>query len=459
MLVPVSARAQTVVYQNTTTPLAVAEVNGETYLWELYNDLNVNFTTNPGNCPPTSAGFESGNTGANVVVRWLQTGIYYYKVTAQDAVQCTRNFKIGMFKVIPVELEAIITGDTLTGACHQVELDASKSAGDIIKYEWSIIDQGGLLTHQTGISTQFQLAPSFEGTLPADFGVKLTVTNGQGFTHSDTIIIRVDRMPVAEVFTSGQPEKDGTIVIDGAISTGTVVNYRWYTSEGKIVGPANESTVKLFGAGIYTLEITDKHGCTSSKDFKFPLELYHISIYPDYARISITKDTILNVLANDESTIDLVPGTVRVVKSPLQGVTQVNTNGTITYTPRQTFTGRDQFDYEVCDVLNLCSSATVTIDIDDISIIIPGAFSPNGDGLNEHLEYGRLEKYPGSQLYIYTRSGQLVYQSNDYKNDWDGTALKGTITSQQYVPTGTYYYTLKPGGIDRLIKGFIYIAY
>ncbi len=141
LLVPASAGAQTVVYQNTTTPLAVAQVTGNTYVWELYNDLNVNFATNPGNCPPTSAGFESGNTGASVVVRWLQPGIYFYKVTAQDAAQCARNFKIGMFKVIPVEIEAIITGDTLTGACQLVELDASKSIGDIIKYEWSIIDQ------------------------------------------------------------------------------------------------------------------------------------------------------------------------------------------------------------------------------------------------------------------------------------------------------------------------------
>ncbi|NEW84675.1 MAG: gliding motility-associated C-terminal domain-containing protein, partial [Mariniphaga sp.] len=58
-----------------------------------------------------------------------------------------------------------------------------------------------------------------------------------------------------------------------------------------------------------------------------------------------------------------------------------------------------------------------------------------------------------------TRSGQPVYHSLDYLNDWNGTTLKSTLTDLQLVPTGVYYYVLKLGGTNRSIKGFVYIGY
>ncbi len=91
------AMAQTVVYVGDTTPLTVVAVPGNTYLWELYSDGTVNFATVPGNCPATSADFVGGNTGPAVNVKWIKTGIYYFKVTASDG--CTNNLKIGMIEV------------------------------------------------------------------------------------------------------------------------------------------------------------------------------------------------------------------------------------------------------------------------------------------------------------------------------------------------------------------------
>ena len=453
------ARAQTVVPQGSSNTLVVVAVPGDSYSWEIYNDPSVNFATVPGNCPATAATFVGANTGPSVVVQWLQPGIYFYKVTARDATLCTMNFKIGMFKVIPVGLEAKIVGETLTGACQQVKLDASSSTGDITKYEWSVIDQGGVVTNKTGITTEFMLSPNFAGALPADFNVKLVVTDSFGNASSNIITIKVDRQPVAEVYSDGKLDKDGSMLVDGSVSTGNTLSYLWTTSEGKIVGPNNQPKVNLTGAGNYTLEIADIHGCKSTKVFNFPIDLYHIIANPDYARISWIQDTTINVLANDQSTVDLLPGTVRVIKSPASGNAKVNEDGTITYIPTERNAGRDQFDYEVCNVGNLCASTTVTVDVFDVRIIIPGGFSPNGDGENDKFVFGGLENYPKSQLYIYTRAGQLIYQSGNYQNDWDGTSITKAVSGQQLVPTGVYYYILKPGGTDRTVKGFVYIGY
>ena len=112
--------------------------------------------------------------------------------------------------------------------------------------------------------------------------------------------------------------------------------------------------------------------------------------------------------------------------------------------------------------MGLCDSALVTIDIYDAALKVPEAFSPNGDGLNDNLVFTGLENYPQSHLHVYTRSGQLVYQSDDYQNDWDGRTLspaRAGLTNNERVPTGTYYYILELGGANRTIKGFVYIGY
>jgi len=459
MLALASTKAQTVVYQGSTTTLTVVNVQGHTYEWELYTDATINFATVSGNCPATSANFEGSRFGANVRVSWFVPGIYFFKVTARDGLGCTMNLKIGMIKVIPIENKAIIAGPTVSGVCQQVKLDGSKSIGDIIRYDWSMASSGGALTRQTGVTTEFLLSPTFTGTLPADFKVRLQVTNRNGVTNSDTITFTIDQIPVAEIFTSGKLEKDGTMIVDGTVSTGTALNFKWFTSAGKIVGPNNEPTVKLFAPGIYSLEITDSHGCKSTTSFKFPQEVHQIIANPDYARTSWAQDTTIMVLANDHSTVALIPGTVHVTEPPTRGGTKVNADGSITYMPRQRNSGRDQFVYEVCDAVNLCASTTVTIDIYDSGISAPEGFSPNGDGINDQLVFRGLEHYLQSQLYVFTRSGQPVYHSLDYLNDWGGTTIHSTLVSLELVPTGVYYYVLKLGGTNRSIKGFVYIGY
>ncbi len=459
-LASASAQEIPVVFEGKIRDLGVKAEPGNTYYWKIFTDRTL--TTQ---VTVAEAEFVNGHESAVVPVTWKKRGIYYFSVTAFGPTGCL-NLKVGMLKVIPIVIEAIVAGAKLTGACEQAKLDASKSIGDIIQYEWSSLDQGGALTRQTGVMTEFLLSPAFDGTLPADFRVKLQVTDRKGNKHSDIFTIKVDRLPVAEVYSTGKLDKDGSMIVDGNVSTGTALNFRWFTAEGKIIGPTNQPIAKLNGPGIYSLEITDNHGCKSTKSFKFPLEIHQILANNDYARTSWAKDTIIRVLDNDHSTVKFIPGTVRVTQQPTRGGTRVNPDGTITYIPRERRPGRDQFVYEVCDEVGLCASATVTVDTFDGGITAPEGFSPNGDGINEHLVYkGLVENYPKSQLFIFTRSGQLVYENlTGYQNDWDATTIKSTMTTLEIVPTGTYYYVLKLGvhqiaDTNRSLKGFVYIGY
>ncbi|MEZ4900922.1 MAG: gliding motility-associated C-terminal domain-containing protein [Spirosomataceae bacterium] len=70
-------------------------------------------------------------------------------------------------------------------------------------------------------------------------------------------------------------------------------------------------------------------------------------------------------------------------------------------------------------------------------IFIPEGFSPNSDGVNDFFMV-RKPTHLKASLEIYNRWGGLIYQTEDYKNDWNGGA-----NTQANAPSGTYFYVLK----------------
>ncbi len=67
---------------------------------------------------------------------------------------------------------------------------------------------------------------------------------------------------------------------------------------------------------------------------------------------------------------------------------------------------------------------------------IPNAFSPNGDGINDYL-VPKIECFPSRfQLLIFNRYGQQVFDTRDFKTQWNGKM------SGKDLAVGTYYYIL-----------------
>ena len=81
--------------------------------------------------------------------------------------------------------------------------------------------------------------------------------------------------------------------------------------------------------------------------------------------------------------------------------------------------------------------------------LIPNAFSPNGDGLNDTWGIKYLNLYPDCDVKIFDRYGQLIFHSVGYKQPWDGT-FKG-----QLMPVGIYCYIIDTKKQKNLFKGFV----
>ena len=74
-----------------------------------------------------------------------------------------------------------------------------------------------------------------------------------------------------------------------------------------------------------------------------------------------------------------------------------------------------------------------------VSVYIPNAFTPDGDGLNDiFIPVGKgITEYT---LQIFDRWGELIFQSSDFNTGWDGTY------KSEPVPMGSYVYKISAKG-------------
>ena len=94
-------------------------------------------------------------------------------------------------------------------------------------------------------------------------------------------------------------------------------------------------------------------------------------------------------------------------------------------------------------------AGTLTINPATESIVVPNAFTPNGDGINDFWNIKSLTDFPQCLVSVYSRNGNLVFQSRGYAKPWDGT-YNGSP-----VPTGTYYYIINPQTGVQKLSGYV----
>ncbi len=92
--------------------------------------------------------------------------------------------------------------------------------------------------------------------------------------------------------------------------------------------------------------------------------------------------------------------------------------------------------------------ATAAIEVEVIrSLIIPNAFTPNGDGINDLWNISYLNNYATSTVDVFNRYGQLVFHSLGYSKPWNGTRNGNPL------PTGVYFYIIDLKNGSKKISG------
>jgi gliding motility-associated-like protein len=90
--------------------------------------------------------------------------------------------------------------------------------------------------------------------------------------------------------------------------------------------------------------------------------------------------------------------------------------------------------------------------IPPLSIYIPSAFTPNGDGINDTFGV-KGQGIKDYRLLIFNRWGEIIFESTEVHKQWDGR-LKGNPVEQ-----GTYVYQLFANGTKKGKTGSVTVIY
>lgn len=107
---------------------------------------------------------------------------------------------------------------------------------------------------------------------------------------------------------------------------------------------------------------------------------------------------------------------------------------------------------------NACDSVRVFAVEEGATILVPSAFSPNGDGLNDFWFLEGIDQWDDFELAVYTMSNRLVFsqlgnEANRRYIPWNGTNMH----TNELVPDGDYIYVLSSEEKQRKYRGIVSI--
>lgn len=99
----------------------------------------------------------------------------------------------------------------------------------------------------------------------------------------------------------------------------------------------------------------------------------------------------------------------------------------------------DTVTLKVVDTAGCADSMSHILTVEDnCYIAVPNAFSPNGDGINDYLYPLDAYKAQDLRFLVFNRYGQLVFQTSDWTQKWDGTQNGQPLPADVYVWTLVY---------------------
>ncbi|MBS1948804.1 MAG: gliding motility-associated C-terminal domain-containing protein [Bacteroidetes bacterium] len=172
--------------------------------------------------------------------------------------------------------------------------------------------------------------------------------------------------------------------------------------------------------GTYHLTATDICNNTSSASVKVSYDTSLLSAGKSFL-LCKSQDTALSATAGFSGYQWLPTGAI--LGSAMSQTIQIAPSATTDYIVRATSP-------------NGCLlSDTLKVTVEDCldKLVMPTAFTPNNDGINDVVKpkvFGPLEKY---ELYIYNRWGQLVFHSSSPGEGWDGKLNGAAQSSGMFV--------------------------
>lgn len=313
-----------------------------------------------------------------------------HAVTVSDAAGCVMSRVFSVPEPVPPRISHWAHHLTCHGRCDGA-VGISVSGRGPHRIQWT--DDGSSDSVRTGLC-------------PGIYHV--TIWDSAGCEYTDTVEVRDESDLTAHIdewYNSCAYGCTGSAVASAA---GGQPPYTYDWSEG-----SHTPAVADLCPGWIRLDLTDASGC-AVKD----------SVFID-RQLSFEN---MQLWADDDTVFDGIPTGLHVTSLPqaqyvwrpaelLRNAHQPDTWATLVEPATFTVTVTDSVGCQWTDSIHL---HCITVDCGETNISIPNAFTPNGDGINDRLCVSG-EWIAEFHLVIYSRWGELVYESNDIDACWDGT--------------------------------------
>jgi len=312
-------------------------------------------------------------------------------------------FKDSIF--VNVSNNLVVDAGRDTTICPGKNVTLSASGGK--KYSW---------IPTTGLSNPNIFNPVATPAVTTNYIVNIT---SGGCSAKDSVLVTVDSLPKAAA-------GNDTVICKGAsvnLSASGGGTYLWSPSAGLTCSTCAGTSATPIATTKYIVTVKDATGC-SNKD-----------------SMTVTVNNLPTANAGSDVTIKLG-----------QSVT-LNGSGGINYlwlpgnelsdpkiaNPIATPTNTTVYILVVADANNCLNEDTVTVTVikpscvgSDEDLFVANIFSPNGDGKNDVLQ---LKGNGITNVYwaIYDRWGNLLFESTDQSQGWDGTKKGSPMGTDTYV--------------------------
>lgn len=257
--------------------------------------------------------------------------------------------------------------------------------------------------------------------------------------------LSADVMQPNELVVSGKNDtlmcKGSEYQLDLQVSGGTTpYSYLWWCSAPDCYMNASGISNPIVRPNLsteYYVQVTDDNNCLSNIDATF-VELMPEIILEVERDTSIFEGESVQLFATSNLPVSYHWFPESWLSSPFVANPVANPAETIVY------------ELTATDSLGCKAIHNVEIVVCR-NLIIPNAFTPNGDGYNDVWEIKNIEDYPECVVEIYDRFGTLLFTSKGYSQAWDGT------TAGKELPTGSYFYVIDIQMYKEVIKGTVSI--
>lgn len=271
--------------------------------------------------------------------------------------------------------------------------------------------------------------PTLVSYAPVSGQYTVTVYDSSGCKNSDSLIVTVNTIPTVDAGPDTLVCKDVAFTLQ---ATSNATNIEWQPQ----IGLDNYYTLNpVFDAGDttkYYLSVSDDNGCKNIDSVLLRIGGPTVDAGIDTA---ICPEFQYQIIATSST------GTL--LWEPATGLSDATSA-----TPMFSYTESVDYRLSITDENGCVAYDEVRMGIIPCEsyIKIPQAFTPNGDGVNDHFTmFGQyIDDY---EIRIFNRWGEMVYQStdvselNDLSKGWDGT-YKGKL---QDSGTFVYYVMAKYG--------------